>query len=227
MIRTIVSSREAAVFGEQMIEHRVAQERTDHRRVAVIDEDEQHNPWTTLESRQLYDNPWIQVSERQVINPRGGRGIYGVVHFKSRAIGIVPVDDSGHTYLVGQFRYSLGSYSWEIPMGGCPLDEPPLRAAQRELQEETGLRAARWRHLLTLHTSNSVTDEVGELFLAEGLIEGEAEPEETELLKVWRLPLQEAIGMALDGRITDALSVAALLRLAVEPGLPAMSSAQK
>lgn len=183
----------------------------------MIEESDKINPWTTLASREIYDNPWIQLTERQVINPRGGRGIYGVVHFKSRAIGIVPVDDSGHTYLVGQFRYSLERYSWEIPMGGCPLDESSLVAAQRELQEETGLSATRWRHLLFLHTSNSVTDEAGEVFLAEGLTEGEAAPEETELLKVWRLPLAEAIAMALDGRITDAISVAALLRLAVDP----------
>lgn len=169
------------------------------------------NPWTTREICQVYDNPWIRVTHRNVITPAGNAGIYGVVHFKNLAIGIIPVDDKGYTWLVGQYRYTLDQYSWEIPEGGGPAHEAPLVAAQRELLEETGIRARRWTQILELHLSNSVTDERGIAFLAQELEIGQAQPEETELLQVRRLPFDEAVQMALDGRITDALSVAAIL----------------
>jgi 8-oxo-dGDP phosphatase len=172
------------------------------------------NPWTTLSSRPIYDNPWISVREDQVLNPNGGPGIYGVVSFKNKAIGIVPVDNEGYTWLVGQYRYTLNEYSWEIPMGGGPVGRDPLLSAQRELLEETGFTAARWTRLSRLHTSNSVTDEEGFVFLAEDLTPGPAEPEATEDLRVWRLPLAEAVRMCLDDRITDCISVCALLKAA-------------
>jgi len=175
--------------------------------------DEEKNPWTTLSKTEIYDNPWINVNEHQVLNPSGGRGIYGVVHFKNIAVGVVPIDSEGYTYLVGQYRYTLHQYSWEIPEGGCPMDEEPIRAAQRELLEETGLKAHKWTPMLKTYISNSVTDEVGYGFIAQELEQGEAEPEETEDLKVWRLPLEEAIATAMDGRITDSLSVMMLLKV--------------
>ncbi len=160
---------------------------------------------------QVYDNPWIRVTHRNVITPAGSAGIYGVVHFKHVAVGVVPIDDEGYTWLVGQYRYTLDQYSWEIPEGGGSLYESALVAAQRELMEETGLRAKQWTQLLELHLSNSVTDERGIAFLAQELEIGQAHPEETEQLQVRRLPFDEAVQMALDGRITDALSVVALL----------------
>ena len=175
------------------------------------------NPWKTLESRDVYDNPWIRVEEHQVINPSGGPGIYGKVCFKNRAIGIIPLDDEGQTWLVGQYRYTLDVYSWEIPMGGGPLDESPEDCARRELAEETGLRAGVWSHLMDVHISNSITDETGHVFVARQLTQGETAFEDTEDLKIRRLPLAEAIEMAKDGRITDCLSVAGLLRLALDP----------
>ena len=106
------------------------------------------NTWKTLESKDIYDNPWISVREDKVINPSGGDGIYGVVHFKNLAIGIVPIDKDGYTYLVGQYRYSLEEYSWEIPMGGGPLDIDKLESAKRELKEETGLVAHKWTEIM-------------------------------------------------------------------------------
>ncbi len=172
--------------------------------------------WKKLSSRTIYENPWMRVLEDHVVNPGGGENQYGHVHFKNRAVAIVPLDEHGHTWLVGQARYTLGEYSWELPMGGAPLDEAPLAAAKRELKEETGLTAERWTELMTLHTSNSITDEVGVVYLAEALDEGDADPEETEDLETVRVPLDEAIAMAMDGRITDAISVAALLHLAVK-----------
>ena len=174
--------------------------------------DETHNPWQTLASEVKYHNPWISVREDQVLNPGGGRGIYGVVTMKNKALGIVPVDADGNTWLVGQYRYPLREYSWEIPMGGGPVELDVLTSAQRELREETGLTAARWTRIARLHTSNSVTDEEGFVFLAEDLTMGEIEPEETEDLRLWKLPLAQAVQMAMDDRITDAISVAGLLK---------------
>ncbi|WP_250629880.1 NUDIX domain-containing protein [Rhodoflexus caldus] len=173
-----------------------------------------HNPWQTLSSRVVYDNRWISVREYQVINPAGNPGIYGVVSFKNIAIGIIPIDANGYTWLVGQYRYPLNEYSWEIPMGGGPKEQDVLTSAQRELKEETGFTAQKWTCLMKLHTSNSVTDEVGYVFLAEDLQAGETEFEETEQLALWHLPFSEAVAMVMDGRITDAISVAGLLRAA-------------
>lgn len=171
------------------------------------------NPWSTLSSQLVYDNPWISVTEHHVINPSGGRGIYGVVHFKNRAIGIVPIDDEGHTWIVGQYRYTLNHYSWEIPEGGGNLEEDPLSAAQRELREETGLQAREWRQIMLMHLSNSVTDEVAIVYLARGLQQGDACPEETERLVVKRIPFEQAYQLVCAGEITDAISVAAILRV--------------
>ncbi|QNH63232.1 NUDIX domain-containing protein [Hymenobacter sediminicola] len=174
--------------------------------------DETHNPWQVLSTEVKYHNPWISVREDQVLNPSGGRGIYGVVTMKNKALGIVPVDADGNTWLVGQYRYPLSEYSWEIPMGGGPVELDTLESAQRELREETGLLARRWTNIARLHTSNSVTDEEGFVFLAEDLEYGEVEPEETEDLRLWKLPLADAVQMVMDNRITDAVSVAGLLK---------------
>lgn len=167
--------------------------------------------WQTLSSKKIYDNPWISLREDQVINPKGGRGIYGVVSFKNLAIGIVPVDDEGYTYLVGQMRYTLNEYHWEIPEGGGPLHVDPLISAKRELKEETGFEAEHWQYVCKIHTSNSVTDEVGHIFLATGLTAGTAQPDDTELLEVRRIRLADAIQMVMNGEITDSLSMAGLL----------------
>ncbi len=170
------------------------------------------NPWQTIRINPVYDNPWIHVTHREVINPSGGNGIYGVVHFKNVAIGIVPLDEDGNTWLVGQYRYPLERYSWEIPEGGGPLARPTLESAQRELLEETGLTANRWTPLLEMHLSNSVTDEYGVVYIAQELTAGEAQPEEYEQLILRKLPFSEALDMVMEGKITDSLSVAALLK---------------
>jgi len=170
--------------------------------------------WKTLSSRIVFDNPWMEVREDHVINPGGGENQYGYVHFKNLAIAILPIDDDGNTWLVGQQRYTLGEYSWELPMGGAPLGEVPLEAAKRELREETGLSAARWSELMRLHTSNSITDEVGIVFIAEGLTQGQTEFEETEDLEVRKLPFAAALQLVNDGEITDAISICAILRVA-------------
>ncbi|MBL7859326.1 MAG: NUDIX hydrolase [Cyclobacteriaceae bacterium] len=178
------------------------------------------NPWTTLSGEEKYDNRWINVTEYQVLNPSGGKGIYGKVHFKNKAIGIIPLDENNNTWLVGQFRYTLNTFEWEIPEGGGPLDEYPLDAAKRELKEETGLTAQHWSMIQRAHLSNSVSDEEGFIYLAEGLEQGEKEIEETEAdMKVWKLPLSEALQMVLAGRITDSLSVMGILKVARLKGI--------
>jgi ADP-ribose pyrophosphatase len=173
---------------------------------------EDTNPWTILDSRKIYENNWIGLTEYDVINPSGGKGIYGEIHFRNYAIGILPLDENLNTWLVGQYRFPLKAYSWEIPEGGGPLDLPLLDSAKRELQEETGLIAREWKELQRMHLSNSVSDEFAVIYIARDLTTGPAAPEETEELVVRKLPFEEAYQMAMDGRITDSMSVAALLK---------------
>lgn len=170
------------------------------------------NPWTKLSGTEVYQNPWIKVEEHQVITPKGSKGIYGRVHFKNKAIGIIPLDEDMNTWIVGQYRYTLDEYSWEIPMGGSPISDDILAGAKRELQEETGLEAIRWRDIMRIHTSNSVTDEEGFVFLAEGLIEGPTAFDETEDLEIKKIPFLTAVRMVMEGEITDAISIAGILK---------------
>jgi 8-oxo-dGTP pyrophosphatase MutT (NUDIX family) len=177
--------------------------------------DDHSNPWTTLGSRPIYENPWISVREDQVLRPDGKPGIYGVVHFKGRAVGVLPVDDAGGIWLVGQHRYTLNQYSWEIPEGGGPEGESPEETARRELREETGLSAGRLELLAVSHLSNSVSDEVAYIFRATQLTPGPSEPEGTERLQVRHVPWEEARAMLQRGEITDSMSVIALLHEAL------------
>lgn len=172
------------------------------------------NPWKTHSSAVTYENNWLAIRHEDVTTPAGTPGIYGVVSFKNKAVGVIPIDDEGNTFLVGQYRYPLNEYSWEIPEGGSPLGIDVLESAKRELREETGFEAASWTRIARIHTSNSATDEEGFLYIAEDLTPGETEPEETEALQVKKIPLAEAVQMAMDGRITDALSVCGLLMVA-------------
>jgi ADP-ribose pyrophosphatase len=171
------------------------------------------NPWIKQKGKKIYENPWIILEEDEVINPGGGISQYGKVHFKNMAIGIVPLDQDQNTWLVGQWRYTLNEYTWEIPMGGGPNDLDKLTSAKRELKEETGLTAAKWQEFLKIHTSNSVTDEVGYAFLAQQLTEGEPEFEETEDIVIKKLPFRQAFEMCSNGEITDSLSLAAIFKL--------------
>ena len=171
------------------------------------------NPWKITSQKEVYDNPWINLTEYQVLNPSGNPGIYGKIHFKNIAIGILPLDEHMDTYLVGQFRFALGQYSWEMPEGGGPIGIDPIESAKRELLEETGLKAQHWSELLRIHLSNSVSDELSIVYLARGLAQFEAEPEDTEQLVVKKLPFATVYQMVCDGEITDSMTVAAVLRL--------------
>ena len=173
----------------------------------------QKNPWTIKNSKPIYQNAWIDVTEFEVLNPAGNPGIYGKVHFKNIAVGVVPITPDMHTYLVGQYRFTLDAYSWEIPEGGCPEGTDPLQTAIRELKEETGLVAAKYKELMRIHLSNSVSDELAIIYLATELMQQDAAPEETEALQIKKVSLSDAFGMVADGTITDAMSVAALTKI--------------
>lgn len=182
-------------------------------------EDHQHevegNPWTRQSRRMVYENPWIRLDEDQVIRPDGKPGIYGVVHFKNRAVGVVALDKKDRVLLVGQYRYTLDQYSWEIPEGGVPLDEDPLSGAQRELLEETGYTAGKWSELGRAHLSNSVSDEEAIYYLAQELRPGTPRPEGTERLQTRWVAFLEAQTMVERGEITDALSIIAIQRISL------------
>ena len=173
------------------------------------------NPWIRLARRLVYENPWITLWHDDVLRPDGQPGIYGVVHYHNRAVGVVALDEHDRVLLVGQYRYTLDLYSWELPEGGAAPGEELLAAARRELLEETGCTAAYWEELLRAHLSNSVSDEEATLYLARGLTEGEAQPEGTERLQVRRAPFAEALAMVERGEITDAMSVMGLQRVAL------------
>ena len=173
------------------------------------------NNWKILGEKVPYNNPWIKVTEYDVITPGGNNGIYGKVHFKNLAIGILPIDEDGNIYLVGQFRFVIDQYSLELPEGGGPLDVDPLISAKRELKEETGIEASNWKKILEMHLSNSVSDELSIVYLATGLIIGKSEPEETEVLDLIKISFEEAYQKVLNFEITDSITVAALLRLKI------------
>ena len=166
-----------------------------------------------MSEKLIYENDWIILNEHKVVNPSGKIGIYGKVSFKNKAIGIIPLDDDLNTWIVGQFRYTLNEFSWEIPMGGGPISEDILNSAKRELLEETGLIASDWEQILRIHTSNSVTDEEGFVFLARNLKQSQPKFDETEKLVIKKLPFQEVHRMVLENEITDSISVAGILRL--------------
>lgn len=173
----------------------------------------EENPWQIISEKEIYSNPWIGLTEYQVINPAGNPGIYGKVHFNGFAIGIVPLDEAMNIYLVGQYRFPLEQYSWEIPEGGGAFDTDPLDSAKRELLEETGLKASSWTEIQRMHLSNSVSDELAIIYLAKNLQQFEPEPEDTEQLVIKKVHFDEAYRMVCDGEITDSISVAAILKI--------------
>jgi 8-oxo-dGTP pyrophosphatase MutT (NUDIX family) len=175
-----------------------------------------NGPWVRHSRRVAYENAWVTVWHDEVSRPDGSPGIYGVIHFANLAAGVLAVDEDDHVPLVGQHRYTLDAYSWELPEGGVPDGETALAGAKRELLEETGVEAAEWRELVRVHLSNSVSDELAVLYLATGLRRGEANPDATEDLEIRWLPFDEVLAMTQDGRITDAMSVVAIQAHALE-----------
>jgi 8-oxo-dGTP pyrophosphatase MutT (NUDIX family) len=171
--------------------------------------------WFRTSRRVAYENPWLTIYHDEVTRPDGSPGIYGIVHFANIAAGVVAIDAEDRVALVGQFRYTMDEYSWELPEGGIPDGEDPLVGAQRELREETGVDAAEWHELARVVLSNSVTDEVAILYLATGLTHGDADPEPTEALALRWVLFDDVLSMTFDGRISDAMTVVAIQRVAL------------
>lgn len=178
-----------------------------------MSETQNTNPWKKLSDKIVYENSWIVLQHQDVLNPQGKPGIYGLVHFKHLAIGIIPLDENNNTWIVGQYRYPLKQYSWEIPEGGGKIGIDPIESGKRELLEECGIIANDWQKLIEIHLSNSATDEFAIIYVARDLSFTKAEPEETEELKIKKIPFEELFQMVMSGRITDAMTVAAVLKL--------------
>lgn len=170
------------------------------------------DPWTVKAKRIGFRNDWFAIEEHEVIHPGGREGRYDVIRIRRLAVGVLPIDADGHVHLVGQWRFPLGRYSWEMPEGGAEPGEEALDCARRELEEETGFRAAEFRKVLEMDMSNSLTDERAVIFLATGLTPGAAAPEDVEVLKRRAAPFREVLARVVDGRIRDSMSVAAMLR---------------
>ncbi len=181
----------------------------------MSEEIKDHNPWKTLKSELVYESPWISLTKHDVINPAGNPGIYSTIHFKGLAIGVVALDDNYNTWLVGQYRYPIKQYSWEIPEGGGKLDVPPLESAKRELLEETGIVAKKWIKIQEMHLSNSATDEFCILYVAQDLTFQQSQPDEDERLEVKKVSFDDFYNMVLNGEITDSLSVTAALKVKI------------
>lgn len=174
---------------------------------------EQRGPWKKLKEEERYATPWISVSHHDIIDPSGREGIYGVVHFKNLAVGIIPLDEDGNTWIVGQYRYPIKAYSWEIIEGGGSRERPPLESARRELREEAGIEAARWTEVLRMDLSNSASDEVAIIFVAQGITFHEPEPDHNEELALRKLPFSEVVSMVMRGELRDSLTVAGVLKV--------------
>lgn len=174
---------------------------------------EKRGPWTTLKEELVYQTPWIAVTHHDVLDPSGKQGIYGTIHFKNVAIGIVPLDEELNTWIVGQYRYPIRAYSWEIPEGGGKRDVPPIDSAKRELREEVGIEAERWREVLRMDLSNSASDEHAIIYVAQGLTYHAPQPDHDEELEQRKLPFAELYGMVQRGEVTDSLTVAAVMKV--------------
>lgn len=172
----------------------------------------EENPWITNSSEKVYESPWIKITKHDVLNPANKPATYSVVHFKGFAIGVLALDNELNTWLVGQWRYPVNEYSWEIPEGGGALDVEPVESAKRELKEETGIVAKNYKEIMRMHLSNSATDELAIVYIATGLTFEDSEPEESEVLQIKKIPFDEAYQWVMDGRITDAITVAAILK---------------
>jgi 8-oxo-dGTP pyrophosphatase MutT (NUDIX family) len=178
-------------------------------------------PWKRRSRSVGYENPWITVWHDEVDRPDGSPGIYGVVHFANVAAGVVVLDDDDRVLLVGQHRYTLDTYSWELPEGGVPPGESALDGARRELREETGVEADGWRVLVRFDLSNSISDETGVVFAARAVAHGAASPDPTEELAVRWVAFDEALAMVRDGGISDAMTIMGLQAVALERSRPA------
>jgi 8-oxo-dGTP pyrophosphatase MutT (NUDIX family) len=190
--------------------------------------EEDGDPWIVKSVTRAFENDWFRVDAHYVTRPDGNPGTYGVIRIRRLAVGVLPIEADGSVHMVGQWRFPLGRYSWEMPEGGAEPGEDARLCAERELAEETGLSAGSWVKVLEMDLSNSLTDEQAVLFIATDLTPGRAAPEPTEVLKHRKAHFMDVLAQVADGRIRDAMTVATVLRahhMAVTGQLPAALSA--
>lgn len=173
---------------------------------------QEDNPWKTISTEVAYESAWIRVQKHQVLNPANNPAVYSTVEFKNKAIGVLPLDEQLNTWIVGQFRFPTNCYSWEIPEGGGNPAVPYEDSAARELLEETGIKAGKFTEIMRMHLSNSASDEEAIVFVAQNLSFHDAEPEETEVLQLKKLPFETLFKMVHEGEITDAITIAAVYK---------------
>ena len=172
-----------------------------------------HQPWKTRSTRPIYKNPWIDIREDVAEMPDGRTTIYGVVNL-GECVGVVPFVDEDHILMVRQYRYVQKDARWEIPTGGVHEGEPLERAAQRELQEETGYRAERLTWISSYYTPKSVCNETAHLYMGEGLSPSQRLPDGTEFIELKAFPFASALRMVVDGEVMDSMSIIAILHVA-------------
>lgn len=168
------------------------------------------NPWKTLSSKYVYKNPWFRVREDAVIHPNGNKGIYGVIE-KDRVVYIVAINDKNEICLVGQHRYTVDKFSWEIPAGACD-GQAPLTAAKRELWEETGFKAKKWKKIGVNYVAMGIASIEAHIFLAEGLIQsGQNKMDEDGVTGIKMVTLRQLMKEMKDGKMFDTESAAMVL----------------
>jgi ADP-ribose pyrophosphatase len=173
----------------------------------------EHGPWKIRATRQIHQDPWVTVTQDDVLRPDGQPGTYTVVRVLF-GVSVLAVDDDGYAYLTEEFRYAVGRSSLEVASGGCDEGEEPLATAQRELREELGIEASEWTPLGFVDPFTSMLLSPTHLFLARGLRFGEPSHESTEVIRRVRMPLAEAVTAVLDGHITHAPSCVLILKAA-------------
>jgi len=177
---------------------------------------DQANPWTILHREEKFTCSYFSVRSDTVQFGTGLPRAYNSIRMKSIGVTIAPIDDEGCTTLVGQYRYVLDRFTWELPAGGCRLDQAPVEAAKIELSEETGYRAANWLRLFDGTVSPGSIDGRTQCFVAWGLQPGAPHPEPEEELVQRRVPFAESISMALSGEISHFASISLLLGIQIK-----------
>ena len=171
-------------------------------------------PWTVLESRVVYKNPWMEVREDKVITPGGKDGRYGSMKLKS-GVSIIALDAKKNVYLTKEYHYGIGKTTLEAVSGGQEKGHSPLQTAKRELLEEAGLKARKWTPLGRADALTTYLAAPMRLYLAEDLAQHEQELEEVEVIEVVKMPLKKALKLIDDGTITHAATIIALLKVAI------------
>lgn len=168
--------------------------------------------WRDAGSSVMFENPWMRLTRHEATAPTGLQADYVVMRPQNMSVGVLPIHEDGTITLVGQQRFALMNWSWEMPEGGAPFNEDPLEGAKRELAEEAGLEAVVWHPALKVEMTNSITDERAMAWLAWGLTPVPIAPDPTEIIRVARVPFGDLLRNVGNGAVRDMFTVATVLR---------------